>query len=164
MGKITFLIGFGAGYVSGVAAGRQRYEQIQSAVQSAYTNPTVQQYTSKAQTQAQSLLNKGKSRVSGQGGSRRSTGTSTYDVVEIPGGTAGTAGTAGTTGDLGTTGTTTAPGTTGTTTTGSTYGTGTTSGLGTTSATPGSLDPVASDPIDLGPDGTTGTNRPATGL
>lgn len=162
MGKITFVLGFGAGYVAGAAAGRERYEQIQTAAQSAYTNPTVQQYTSKAQTQAQNLLNMGKSKVGQGGGSRRSTGTSTYDTVEIPGSATGAPGAAGTTGTTGIPGTTTTPVTT--TTTSSTYSTGTTGGLGTTSATPGSLDPVTSDPIDLGPGGTTGTSRPTTGL
>ncbi len=40
-GKLRFLLGFGAGYVLGARAGRERYEQIITKVQSVRDNPTV---------------------------------------------------------------------------------------------------------------------------
>lgn len=48
MGKLTMLAGFGAGYVLGAKAGRQRYEQIRSNAQRLWQDPRVQQKTHQA--------------------------------------------------------------------------------------------------------------------
>lgn len=48
MGKLTMLAGFGAGYVLGARAGRQRYEQIRSSAQRLWQDPRVQQKTQQA--------------------------------------------------------------------------------------------------------------------
>ena len=50
--KITFLAGFGAGYVLGARAGRARYEQIRQAARSFMANPTVQSTAASLQHQA----------------------------------------------------------------------------------------------------------------
>ncbi|AKU18300.1 YtxH domain-containing protein [Luteipulveratus mongoliensis] len=42
MGKLSFLIGLGAGYVLGARAGKQRYEQLKSQANKVWENPSVQ--------------------------------------------------------------------------------------------------------------------------
>lgn len=48
-GKILLLVGFGVGYVLGTRAGRERYEQIKSAVQKLWSDPRVQQRVDQAE-------------------------------------------------------------------------------------------------------------------
>ena len=43
--KLTFLVGFAAGYVVGTAAGRERYEQIKTVSSKVAGNPAVQRAT-----------------------------------------------------------------------------------------------------------------------
>lgn len=47
-GKLSVLIGFGAGYVLGARAGRQRYDQIATQAQKIWTNPRVRKTTGHA--------------------------------------------------------------------------------------------------------------------
>ena len=49
MSKLSFLTGFGLGYVLGSRAGRQRYEQLKSGAQGVWQNPKVQETVSHAQ-------------------------------------------------------------------------------------------------------------------
>jgi hypothetical protein len=49
MSKLSFLAGFGAGYVLGARAGRQRFEQIKSGAQGVWQNPKVKETVSHAQ-------------------------------------------------------------------------------------------------------------------
>ncbi|KNX36007.1 hypothetical protein [Luteipulveratus halotolerans] len=42
MGKLSFLVGLGAGYVLGARAGKQRYEQIKTQAGKVWENPSVQ--------------------------------------------------------------------------------------------------------------------------
>ncbi|WP_141014647.1 YtxH domain-containing protein [Nocardioides sambongensis] len=42
-GKLMFVIGFGAGYVLGAKAGRERYEQITGSAQKVWKDPRVQE-------------------------------------------------------------------------------------------------------------------------
>lgn len=42
MGKFSFVVGFGAGYVVGARAGRQQFEKIKSASEQVWQNPRVQ--------------------------------------------------------------------------------------------------------------------------
>lgn len=42
-GRILLVVGLGIGYVLGARAGRQRYEQLKSAVQKFWNDPRVQQ-------------------------------------------------------------------------------------------------------------------------
>ncbi len=100
MRKITFLTGFGAGYVLGARAGRERYEQLMQAFDSFRANPKVQQTMSQVQDQASTLAQQAKEKVGGGGGSNSSTES---DVIEVEttsytGGTTGTytGGTSGT--------------------------------------------------------------------
>ncbi|GAA1808056.1 YtxH domain-containing protein [Nocardioides hankookensis] len=48
-GKISFLVGFGAGYVLGARAGRERYEQIANRAQGVWQDPRVQRRAGQAQ-------------------------------------------------------------------------------------------------------------------
>lgn len=48
-GKLSLLIGFGAGYVLGARAGRARYDQIASKAQQVWHDPRVQERAGQAQ-------------------------------------------------------------------------------------------------------------------
>ncbi len=51
MGKISFLVGFAAGYVAGAKAGEARYEQIKLQANKAWQHPAVQAKVGEATTQ-----------------------------------------------------------------------------------------------------------------
>lgn len=52
MAKLSFLAGFGAGYVLGARAGRERYEQIRRAWEQAKDDPRLQSIAGMAQAKA----------------------------------------------------------------------------------------------------------------
>lgn len=52
MAKLSFLAGFGAGYVLGSRAGRERYEQIRRAWEHAKDDPRLQSLAGMAQAKA----------------------------------------------------------------------------------------------------------------
>ena len=52
MAKLSFLAGFGAGYVLGARAGRERYEQIRRAWENAKDDPRLQSLAGMAQARA----------------------------------------------------------------------------------------------------------------
>ncbi len=54
--KATFLVGFGAGYVLGARAGRERYEAIARTTRRLLENPAVQETAGVLQAQAISLV------------------------------------------------------------------------------------------------------------
>jgi hypothetical protein len=68
-GKLSFLVGLGAGYVLGARSGRERYDQIAGKAQELWSDPRVQE---KAQ-QAQGVV---KNKV-GASGDKSGTGAST---------------------------------------------------------------------------------------
>jgi hypothetical protein len=47
--KLSFLVGFGAGYVLGARSGRERYEQIADKAQQVWRDPRVQDKAGQAQ-------------------------------------------------------------------------------------------------------------------
>ena len=49
MGKLKWLVGFGAGYVLGARAGRERYDQIAARAQELWSDPRVQEKAGQAQ-------------------------------------------------------------------------------------------------------------------
>ena len=49
VGKLSFLVGFGAGYVLGARSGRERYEQIAEKAQQVWRDPRVQEKAGQAQ-------------------------------------------------------------------------------------------------------------------
>ena len=49
MGKLKWLVGFGAGYVLGARAGRERYAQIAARAQELWSDPRVQEKAGQAQ-------------------------------------------------------------------------------------------------------------------
>ena len=81
MGKLSFFVGAGLGYVLGARAGRQQFEKIKSASQTVWDNPRVQssvhkveeKVTQVAKEQASAVTDKVtdtvKSRISGSNGS-----------------------------------------------------------------------------------------------
>ncbi len=56
MAKLSFLAGFGAGYVLGARAGRDRYEQIRRAWEHAKDDPRLQSMAGMAQAKADDAL------------------------------------------------------------------------------------------------------------
>ncbi len=63
MRKLTFVVGFGAGYFLGTKAGRARYEQIVRSLRGLKDNPTVQETAGVVQAQAVDLLSTAKDKV-----------------------------------------------------------------------------------------------------
>jgi hypothetical protein len=61
--KLSFLAGFGAGYVLGARAGRERYEQIRRAWEQAKDNPRLQSIAGMAQARADDAVSSLKSRM-----------------------------------------------------------------------------------------------------
>ncbi|HMA48092.1 MAG TPA: hypothetical protein VKP11_13020 [Frankiaceae bacterium] len=68
MRKISFLLGFGAGYVLGARAGRERYDSIVRRLRAVSERPEVQQAAGLVTAQAGGLVE----RVKGSVGSRLS--------------------------------------------------------------------------------------------
>ncbi|WP_232806918.1 hypothetical protein [Geodermatophilus chilensis] len=75
MAKLSFLVGFGAGYVLGAKAGTERYEQIRRAWEHAQDNPQLQGLAGMAQARADGVLNSARARIGLGGSSDRSTAT-----------------------------------------------------------------------------------------
>ncbi len=80
-GRLGVLIGFGAGYVLGAKAGRERYEQLQRLYENVVSSPGFQQATCKAREavgtgieQAKDLASEGVNKVKGNGGDGRPSG------------------------------------------------------------------------------------------
>ena len=63
MAKLSFLAGFGAGYVLGARAGHERYEQIRHAWAQAKEDPRLQSLAGLAQARADGLLSSVKARM-----------------------------------------------------------------------------------------------------
>ncbi len=63
MAKLSFLAGFGAGYVLGARAGRERYEQIRRAYHSAKDDPRLQSVAGMARARADAAVDSAKSRL-----------------------------------------------------------------------------------------------------
>ena len=88
MGKLSFFVGVGVGYVLGARAGRQQFEKIKSASQQVWENPRVQssvhrveeRVTQAARDQASAVTDQVaetvKSRIGGSGSSTRPAGES----------------------------------------------------------------------------------------
>jgi hypothetical protein len=100
-GKITFLVGLGAGYVLGARSGRERYEQIASKAQEVWRDPRVQEKAGQAQKLVKEKASEAGSAAAGKvsekvgsGGSDSSSdatnGSSTMHASPTPGGTGGT--------------------------------------------------------------------------
>jgi hypothetical protein len=54
--KLSFLAGFGAGYVLGARAGRERYEQIRRTWENAKDDPRLQSVAGMAQARADEVV------------------------------------------------------------------------------------------------------------
>jgi hypothetical protein len=61
--KLSFLAGFGAGYVLGSRAGRERYEQIRRAYAQAKDDPRLQSLAGIAQARADDVLSSVRARM-----------------------------------------------------------------------------------------------------
>jgi hypothetical protein len=61
--KLSFLAGFGAGYVLGSRAGRERYEQIRRAYAQAKDDPRLQSIAGMVQAKADDALSTVRSRM-----------------------------------------------------------------------------------------------------
>ena len=63
MAKLSFLAGFGAGYVLGSKAGRERYEQIRRGWENAKDDPRLQSIAGVAQAKADDALSSLRTRM-----------------------------------------------------------------------------------------------------
>lgn len=63
MAKLSFLVGFGAGYVLGAQAGRERYEQIKRAYAHAKDDPRLQSIAGMAQARADDAISSLRTRM-----------------------------------------------------------------------------------------------------
>ena len=63
MAKLSFLAGFGAGYVLGSKAGRERYEQIRRAYAQAKDDPRLQSLAGIAQARADDVVSSLRTRM-----------------------------------------------------------------------------------------------------
>jgi hypothetical protein len=61
--KLSFLAGFGAGYVLGAKAGRERYDQIRRAWEHAKDDPKLQSLAGMAQARADAVLTSVRTRM-----------------------------------------------------------------------------------------------------
>jgi len=61
--KLSFIAGFGAGYVLGTRAGRERYEQIRRAWSQAKDDPRLQSVAGMAQARADDVVSSVKSKM-----------------------------------------------------------------------------------------------------
>lgn len=61
--KLTFAVGFAAGYTLGARAGRERYEQIRRAARGLSENPAVQSAAGVLQAQASHLVGTARDKV-----------------------------------------------------------------------------------------------------
>jgi len=61
--KLTLFVGFGAGYVFGAKAGKERYSQIEAKVRDLMGQPAVQDFTSNVSATASSAADKAKATV-----------------------------------------------------------------------------------------------------
>jgi hypothetical protein len=63
MAKLSFLAGFGAGYVLGAKAGRERYEQLRRGWEQAKDDPRLQSIAGMAQARADDVFSSLKARM-----------------------------------------------------------------------------------------------------
>ncbi|MCZ2804747.1 MULTISPECIES: hypothetical protein [unclassified Modestobacter] len=69
MAKLSFIAGFGAGYVLGAKAGRERYEQIRRLYNHAKDDPRLQTAAGMAQARADAAVDSVKARLGNETGS-----------------------------------------------------------------------------------------------
>ena len=84
MSKITMAVAFGAGYVLGARAGRQRYEELRDRAQEFWSNPKVQKQAQKVQEQAKQVPGQAKEHLPASMGGTNDTdgrGTATSDAA-----------------------------------------------------------------------------------
>ncbi|KQS66229.1 hypothetical protein [Modestobacter sp. Leaf380] len=68
MAKLSFLAGFGAGYVLGAKAGRGRYDQIRRAYDHAKDDPRLQSAAGMVQASADAAISSVKTRLGSEPG------------------------------------------------------------------------------------------------
>ena len=66
MGRLSFFLGFGSGYVLGSKAGRERYDQLRRLYDNLSSSPTVQRAGGKAKNAVGSGLGQAKEAASGR--------------------------------------------------------------------------------------------------
>ena len=87
MGKLKWLVGFGAGYVLGARAGRERYAQIAAKAQELWSDPRVQEKAGQAQQALKEKADQAQQAVKDKVGENRRHGSG------VPSSVSGAAGT-----------------------------------------------------------------------
>ncbi|WP_298890832.1 hypothetical protein [uncultured Serinicoccus sp.] len=80
MSKIMMATAFGAGYVLGARAGRERYEQISAKAQELWGHPKVQEQADKAKEQAGKVTEQAKGRLGNAKGDDRDSMDDPWEV------------------------------------------------------------------------------------
>lgn len=96
--KLTLLVGFGAGYVLGAKAGKERYNQIEAKVRELMGQPAVQDFTSNVSSTASAAADKAKATVNDTVEAASDKVSAAGDKVSsstTSGGTAGSSGVSG---------------------------------------------------------------------
>jgi hypothetical protein len=82
--RLTFILGFGAGYVLGARAGRERYDSLMRSFRDAKEQPSVQGAAGVVAAQASGLAQKAKSVVSAKvGGSGEQSSPPDYPATPL---------------------------------------------------------------------------------
>ena len=92
MGKLKWLVGFGAGYVLGSRAGRERYDQIAARAQQLWGDPRVQEKAGQAQQALKQKADQAQQVVRGKVGDKVGGNGSGSSVSSGASGSAGTSG------------------------------------------------------------------------
>src|SRR3954468_14152773 len=71
MKRLSFLVGFAAGYVAGAQAGRERYDQMMGMARKMMNDPKVQDAAGKVQHQAADLAGTAKEQATGLAGTAK---------------------------------------------------------------------------------------------
>lgn len=69
--RLVFAVGFGAGFVLGARAGRERYEQLRTLARKVADSPAVQQAAGALQAQAADLAKNAKDKLADRAGTAR---------------------------------------------------------------------------------------------
>ena len=70
LGRLKWLVGFGAGYVLGARAGRERYDQIAGRAQELWSDPRVQEKAGQAQQMVKEKADQAQQLVKREGGGK----------------------------------------------------------------------------------------------
>ena len=85
LGRLTWVIGFGAGYVLGARAGRERYDQIAGRAQALWSDPRVQEKAGHAQQVVKETADRAQQLITRNGSGKTNGNGARSDSGRVPG-------------------------------------------------------------------------------